>query len=58
MDSYFGKQSHQVDMTLYAQNNGNFFLNGSKIHCGCKLVYLTIVTNKVSYSNIFLAWGA
>ena len=42
MESYFDKQLHQVDLTLYAQNNRKFLLNGSKIHCGFKLVYLTI----------------
>ena len=39
-----------INLTLYAQNNGNFFLNGSKIHCGFKLVYLTICHR---YSELF-----
>ena len=42
MDSYFDKQLHQVELTLYAQNNSKFLLIGSKIHCGFKLMYLTI----------------
>ena len=42
MESYFDRQLHQVDLTLYAQNNRKFLLNGSKIHCGFKLVYFTI----------------
>ena len=56
MDFYFDKQLHEVDLTLCAQNNRIFFLNGLKMHYEIILVYPTIFfTNKVSYSNIFLA---
>ena len=58
VDSYFEKQSHQVDLTLYAQNNRKFFLNGSKIHCGFKLVYLTICHRYSELFKFFLACGA
>jgi len=42
MDSYFDKQLHQVELTLYAQNNGVFLSNGLKMHSGFKLVCPTI----------------
>jgi hypothetical protein len=55
MDSYFDKQLHQVELTLYAQNNGFFFLVVQKCILGLNECILQIDTKKASYPNIFLA---
>jgi hypothetical protein len=57
MDSYFSKQLHQVELTLYAQNNGFFFLVIQKCILDLNEYILQIVTKKASYLNIFLACG-
>jgi hypothetical protein len=57
MDSYFDKQLHQVELTLYAQNNGFFSLVVQKCILGLNECIPQIVTKKASYPNIFLACG-
>jgi hypothetical protein len=57
MDSYFDKQLLHVELTLYAHNNGFFFLVVQKCILGLNECILQIVTQKVSYPNNFMACG-
>jgi hypothetical protein len=58
MGSYFDKQLHQVELTLYAQNNEFLFLVVQNCILGLNECILQIFTKKASYPNIFLACGA